>query len=63
MKWIDLNGLEQQDLAKNANVSKNTVTKACGDKDYIPRQYFMKKLFKTVRKVDPNLKMSDFWDM
>ncbi|MBT2701114.1 helix-turn-helix transcriptional regulator [Bacillus sp. ISL-40] len=62
-KWIDQKGLEQQDLAKDANVSKNTVTKACSDKDYIPRQDVMKKLLKAIRKVDPQAKMSDFWDM
>ncbi|MCM2534627.1 helix-turn-helix domain-containing protein [Neobacillus pocheonensis] len=62
-KWIDQKGLEQQDLAMDANVSKNTVTKACSDKDYIPRHDVMKKLLKAIRKVDPNLKMSDFWDM
>jgi predicted transcriptional regulator len=59
-KWIDQKGLEQQDLAKDANVSKNTVTKACSDKDYIPRQDVMKKLLKAIRKVDPQAKMSDF---
>jgi predicted transcriptional regulator len=62
-KWIDQKGLEQQDLAKIANVSKNTVTKACSDTNYIPRQDVMKKLLKAIRKVDPHLKMSDFWDM
>lgn len=62
-KWIDQKGLEQQDLAKDANVSKNTVTKACSDKDYIPRQDVMKKLLKAIHKVDPQAKMSDFWDM
>lgn len=62
-KWMDQNGLEQQDLAKNADVSKNTVTKACSDKDYIPRQDVMKKLLRAIREVDPTLKMSNFWDM
>jgi predicted transcriptional regulator len=62
-KWLDQKGLEQQDLAKIANVSKNTVTKACSDKDYIPRQDVIIKLLKAIRKVDPQAKMSDFWDM
>ncbi|MBT2727534.1 helix-turn-helix transcriptional regulator [Bacillus sp. ISL-75] len=62
-KWLDQKGLEQQDLAKDANVSKNTVTKACSDKDYIPRQDVIIKLLKAIRKLDPQAKMSDFWDM
>ncbi|MCM3570641.1 helix-turn-helix transcriptional regulator [Neobacillus mesonae] len=62
-KWMDHNGLEQKDLAKNANISKNTVTKACSDSDYIPRQDVIKKILKAIRKIDPNAKMSDFWDL
>ncbi|WLR41413.1 helix-turn-helix transcriptional regulator [Bacillus carboniphilus] len=62
-KWLDKKGLEQRDLAKASKVSPNTITKACNDKDYVPRQDVMKKLLKAVRKIDPNAKMSDFWDM
>jgi transcriptional regulator with XRE-family HTH domain len=62
-KFLYSHGLEQQELAKTAKVSENTISKACNNKDYIPRQDVMKKLLKAIRKVDPNAKMSDFWDM
>ncbi|AKO92723.1 XRE family transcriptional regulator [Priestia filamentosa] len=62
-KWMDKRGLAQKDLAREAKVSENTITKACTNKEYIPRQDVMKKLLKAIRKVDPNAKMSDFWDM
>jgi ribosome-binding protein aMBF1 (putative translation factor) len=62
-KWLDREGLEQQDLANEAKVSKNTVTKACNEADYVPRQDVIKKLLKAIRKIDPGAKMSDFWDM
>jgi predicted transcriptional regulator len=62
-KWLDLKGLEQQDLAKASKVSPNTITKACTDEDYIPRQDVMKKLLKAIRQIDSGAKMSDFWDM
>ena len=62
-KWMDKNGFEQQDLAKTAKISKNTVSKVCNEKDYIPRQDVMKKILKAIRRVEPNAKMSDFWDM
>jgi transcriptional regulator with XRE-family HTH domain len=62
-KWIDRNGLEQQDLVKAAKVSKNTVSRACNEIDYVPRQDVMKKLLKAIRQVNPSAKMSDFWDM
>lgn len=62
-KWMDKKGLDQQDLAEAAKVSKNTVSKACSEKDYIPRQDVMKKLLKAIREIDKSAKMSDFWDM
>ncbi|MCQ6275904.1 helix-turn-helix transcriptional regulator [Bacillus sp. V3B] len=62
-KWMDKRGLDQQDLAKAARVSKNTISKACNEKDYIPRQDVIKKLLTAIRKIDSNAKMSDFWDM
>lgn len=62
-KWMDKKGLDQQDLAEAAKVSKNTVSKACSEKDYIPRQDVMKKLLKAIREIDKSAKMNDFWDM
>jgi predicted transcriptional regulator len=62
-KWLDRNGLDQQDLIQESKVNKNTVSKACNDSDYIPRQDVMKKILRAVRKMDPDAKMSDFWDM
>jgi transcriptional regulator with XRE-family HTH domain len=62
-RWLDKKGLEQQELARAAKVSKNTVSKACNEKDYIPRHDVIKKLLLAIRKIDPNVKMSDFWDI
>lgn len=55
-KWMDERGLDQQDLAKAARVSKNTISKACNEKDYVPRQDVIKKLLAAIRKLDPNVK-------
>ncbi|MBU8908253.1 helix-turn-helix domain-containing protein [Desertibacillus haloalkaliphilus] len=62
-KWIDKKGLEQKDLAKASKVSQNTISKVCNDKDYIPGPSTMRKILNAIRKIDPNKKMSDFWDM
>lgn len=62
-KWLDQRGLEQQELVKAAKVSKNTVTKACNDKNYIPSQSVVKKLLTAIRQHDKNARMSDFWDI
>ncbi|MCM3663433.1 helix-turn-helix transcriptional regulator [Mesobacillus subterraneus] len=62
-KWLDTKGLNQQDLGREAKISKNTLTKVCNNPEYIPRQDIMKKILGAIRKVDPEAKMSDFWDM
>ena len=62
-KWLDSKGLEQKDLEAATKVSHKTISKACNEKDYVPRQDIMKKILNAIRKIDPNAKMSDFWDM
>lgn len=62
-KFIDRLGYTQQDLEKEAKVNKTTVTKLCNDDDYIPSQTVMKKVLEAVRKIKPEAKMNDFWDM
>lgn len=62
-KFLDEHGFTQEDLVHSSKVSRNTVSKACTDKEYIPSSGVMKKLLNAVRKVDPGAKASDFWDM
>jgi DNA-binding LacI/PurR family transcriptional regulator len=44
---------EGSSKTKTAKVSKTTVSKACNEKEYIPRQDAMKKILKAIRKVVP----------
>lgn len=62
-KWLDRQGIEQQELAKKSKVSVQTISKACRDTDYIPKPEIMKKLLHAIRKIDPYAKINDFWDM
>lgn len=62
-KWLDKQGFDQEDLVKEARVSRNTVSKACNDPDYVPSPTVMKKILKAVRKIDPGAKVDDFFDM
>lgn len=62
-RWLDRNGLNQNDLEKTAKLSRPTVSKACNDKEYIPSPTVMKKILKSIRHVKPNAKSTDFWDM
>lgn len=62
-RWIDEMGHTQEDLVNEAKVSRNTISKACSDPDYIPSPTVMKKILTAIRKIDPNIKSDDFWSM
>ncbi|MEK4099850.1 helix-turn-helix domain-containing protein [Bacillus sp. FSL E2-0195] len=61
--FLDRNGFTQNDLERNAKLSRPTVSKACNDKEYIPSPTVMKKILKVIRQIKPNVKSTDFWDM
>ncbi len=62
-KWLDRHGIEQKEILKATKISSATLTKACRDKTYIPTPLVMKKLLKTIRKIDPYAQPHDFWKM
>ncbi|MGD6879920.1 helix-turn-helix domain-containing protein [Bacillus infantis] len=62
-KFIDRHGITVVEFAKESGVTRKTLGNACNDKEYIPRQDVIKKILRAARKVDPDVKMSDFWDM
>ncbi|MED3553980.1 helix-turn-helix transcriptional regulator [Cytobacillus praedii] len=62
-KFIAKHGYTIQELSAASKVNRNTLGKVCSDKSYIPSQKTMQKILKAIRKLDPNAKMSDFWDM
>lgn len=62
-KWLDRNRWTQEELRAKAKINRDTVSKACNDEDYIPSPRVMKKILKAVREDDPNLTITDFWDM
>jgi putative transcriptional regulator len=62
-KFLDKNSVTSVEFSEESGVTRKTVGKACNDKDYIPRQDVMKKIMSAARKIDPNAKMSDFWNM
>ncbi|MEW9502583.1 transcriptional regulator [Jeotgalibacillus marinus] len=61
--FLDKRSITVVEFSKESGVTRKTLGKACNERDYIPRQDVMKKILKTVRKVDHNAKMSDFWNM
>ncbi|WP_154657931.1 helix-turn-helix transcriptional regulator [Fictibacillus gelatini] len=62
-RFLDRNGLTQEELVKQSRVSRNTVSKLCSDEEYTPNVSTMRKILNAIRKIDPSIKSDDFWDM
>ncbi|MGG3925169.1 helix-turn-helix transcriptional regulator [Metabacillus fastidiosus] len=62
-RWLDRQGMEQEEFSKSSKVSRNTVSKLCNDKNYIPSPKVMRKIMNTVRKFDKSKTMNDFFEI
>jgi transcriptional regulator with XRE-family HTH domain len=62
-KLIDQHGYTQEELREESGVSRNTVSKACNDPDYVPAPTVLKKLMKAIRKLDPGAKADDYFNL
>lgn len=63
-KWLDDRGISQQWLSKTSKVSRSTISEMCkGDPDHEPRCDSIKKVMKALRKVDPEVKADDVFDI
>ncbi|RFB11505.1 XRE family transcriptional regulator [Bacillus sp. HNG] len=55
--------MTQEELREAAKIGRNTASRVCSDPEYTPSASTIKKLMKVVRRVDPNAKVDDFFDM
>lgn len=62
-KWLDQNGIEQQELEEATGVSRNTISRLCNNKSHTPSFPVIQKIFRAIKKVDRSAKITDFWDM
>ncbi|PSK02330.1 transcriptional regulator [Brevibacillus porteri] len=62
-KWIDQRGVTQQWLCKEAGINKDTATKAASSDDYSPNLKTANGIIRALRKIDPNVRLEDFWSM
>lgn len=60
--YCDRHGIKQLWLAKEAKVSRNTISELCdGGKDIYPQEQTVLKIIAALRKHGFNVKESDFW--
>ncbi|MDX8367869.1 helix-turn-helix transcriptional regulator [Cytobacillus sp. IB215665] len=62
-KWLDKRGISNTWLQKNSGLGKSTITDLTFRGKHSPTQRTMSKVLKALRKIDPNVKSNDFWDM
>lgn len=63
-KWLDERGISQQWLSNDSKVSRSTVSELCKkNPGHEPTQRTIKRIMKSIRKIDPNAKVDDFFDL
>ncbi len=62
-KWMDKKGIKGTWLQQETKLNKSTITELTSKGKHDPNQSTMKKVLKALRKIDPNIKADDFWDM
>ncbi|MGM7683580.1 helix-turn-helix transcriptional regulator [Cytobacillus sp. Hm23] len=61
---MDKRGISQQWLSKCSGVGRTTISNLTkGNSDHTPNASTIKKIMKAIRKIDPNAKVDDFFDM
>jgi predicted transcriptional regulator len=61
-KWLDQRGITQEWLMKQAKLGRSTVSDLCSGKR-TPTLPTIKKIMTALKKVDPNVKAEDFFDL
>jgi len=62
-KWLDSNGIKQEDLAKESGVNKSTISRICSGDAFYPSMKSAAKIIKALRKRGKNVNADDFWAM
>jgi DNA-binding XRE family transcriptional regulator len=62
-KWLDKQGLIQNDLANKSKVGRTTVSNMCNDPEYSPRHETWFKIQKALKSWGYNVDRNDFFDL
>jgi len=60
-KFLDKNGITQQELAKESGVNRNSISRVANDDDQELSFKNAKKVIKTLRKEGYSVDYDDFW--
>ncbi|MDX8366800.1 helix-turn-helix domain-containing protein [Cytobacillus sp. IB215665] len=63
-KWLDKSGISQQWLSKSSGVGRTAISNLTqGNSVHTPNAQAIKKIMKAIKKIDPNAKVDDFFDI
>ncbi|QTL52848.1 helix-turn-helix domain-containing protein [Priestia aryabhattai] len=62
-KWIDKRNINQEWLVRKSGLGRSTVGDLVNNSERLPTQRTMKKILQALRRIDPNIKSEDFWDI
>jgi putative transcriptional regulator len=62
-KWLDKQGISQEDLVRKSGVNKSTISRVCSGDAFMPSMKSAAKIIKALRDLGKNVDYDDFWSM
>jgi DNA-binding XRE family transcriptional regulator len=62
-KWLDRNGLHQNEIAKKAKVSTATMTRLCNESDHVPKISTWVKVQRALKSMGYDVDRDNFFDI
>jgi len=62
-KWLDRNGITQEELSRESGVNKSTISRICSGDAFKPSIRSAAKIIKALRNRGKDVTMDDFWSM
>ena len=60
-KFLDRHQITQEEIRKQAGISKSTVSRLCNPARFEPNMKTARKILKVLKKYDKNVTYEDFW--
>lgn len=62
-KWVDRNGIVQNDIAKESGLSHTTISKMCNNKEYVPKWDTWVKVQRVLKSWGYDVDRDDFFNV
>lgn len=60
-KWIDREGITQEDIRRRTNLGNGTMTSLCNDADYVPKHSTWAKVERALKAMGHEVERDDFF--